>query len=303
MRKFRFGVNQTGGSDGMAYRDFARKVEDLGFSTLIMQDHLMQQFAPLPALVAAGAATTRLRLGTIVLDNDFRHPALLAKEAATVDVLVGGRLELGVGAGWMQRDYDMTGLVFGQPAERFERLRETVAIIKAFFNEERTVDFHGKYYNITGLDAFPRSPQGRPPIMIGGRQKRMISYAAREADIVSISMLDRRAPDMPKPPSFAEKIGWVKAAAGDRFSTIEVHANTNNVQVTDNARAAIDATAERLRIPAEDVLQSPANLIGSADAIVDQLQAWRETCGLSYFVVPASQMENIAPIVARLAGS
>ncbi len=138
--------------------------------------------------------------------------------------------------------------------------------------------------------------------MIGGRQKRMLSFAAREADIVSISMLDPRGPDLPKPPTFAEKVGWVKQAAGERFETIELHANSGGLVVTDDPESALAEAAQRLKITPEEVLLNPANLIGTVDGIVEQIEAWRENCGLSYFVVPGRKMMEMAPIVARLAG-
>ncbi len=302
-RKFRFGAQYTG-STLEDWQEFARKAEDLGFSTLVVQDHFGAQLSPLPALVSAAAVTSRLRLATIVLDNDFRHPANLAKEAATVDVLTGGRFEMGMGAGWLMPDYQKTGIPFGPPGERMSRFREAVQIVKAFFSEGSAVSFHGKHYNIEGLDAFPKATQKpRPPLMIGGRQRRMISFAAREADIVSISMLDRRTPDGPKPPTFAEKIAWVREAAGERYPEIEIHANSQNVQVTDDQKQAVEETAERLKIHPEDVLQAPANLIGSVDAIVEQLHAWRENCDLTYFVLQPRAIEAFAPVIAKVAGS
>src|SRR5437867_2749598 len=189
-RPFRFGINHVT-LDRAEWLDTARKAEALGYDTLIAQDHFGQQLAPLPALVAAAAVTTRLRLATIVLDNDFRHPAALAKEAATVDVLSNGRLELGLGAGWLQADYAKTGLPFNSAPQRLARLQETVQICKAFFGTEGdSVTFAGKYYRVDNLDAVPRAvQQPRPPLMIGGGQQRMLSFAAREADIVSISLL------------------------------------------------------------------------------------------------------------------
>jgi probable F420-dependent oxidoreductase len=302
MRPFRFGAQYTG-TNLEDWQNFARKAEDLGFSTLVAQDHFGPQLTPLLSLVSAAAVTTRLRLATIVLDNDFRHPALTAKEAATADVLTGGRLELGLGAGWMMADYEKTHIPFEAPGNRFERLRETVKIVKAFFTEETAVTFEGKHYQVTNLDAQPRVVQKpHPPIMIGGRQKRMLSLAGREADIVSISMLDRRTPDGPPVPTFGEKVEWVKAAAGERFSAIEIHANSGGTEVTDNQQAALEAVATRQQIPVEDVLKSPANLIGSVDAIVDQLLRWRETCHVSYFVLQPRHMDTFAPVIARLDG-
>ena len=208
LRAFRFGVNNVT-TTLREWQETAQRAEALGYSTLIAQDHFGPQLAPLPSLVAAGAVTSSMRLATIVLDNDFRHPATMAKEAATVDVLTDGRLELGLGAGWLEADYTKTGLSFDPPAQRLERLAETVQICKAFFASEEPVTFSGKHYQVAGLDASPRPvQQPRPPIMIGGRQRRMLSLAGREADIVSISLLDRNGP------TFEQKLAWVREAAG-----------------------------------------------------------------------------------------
>jgi probable F420-dependent oxidoreductase len=302
-RRFRFGVQYTG-STLPDWQDFARKAEELGFTTLAVQDHLGQQLSPLHALVAAAAVTTRLRMATVVLDNDFRHPALLAKEAATVDVLTDGRLELGIGAGWMTSDYEKAGISFDAPGERLGRLRESVSIIKGFFSEEKAFSFHGKHYHIEGIDTSPRAvQQPRPPIMIGGRQKRMLSLAAREADIVSISMLDRTVPGEPPPPTFAEKVAWVKEAAGERFDRLVIHANASNLEVTDNAEEALERLSNRTGRTREELLEGPATLVGSVGSIVEQLQMWRERCGVSYFVVQQRLMDDVAPVVARLTGT
>jgi probable F420-dependent oxidoreductase len=300
-RPFRFGLQSNGAASLSEWQDLARKVEDLGYATLVLPDHFGPQLAPLPALVAAGAVTKTLRLGTIVLDNDFRHPAVLAKEAATVDLLTDGRLELGVGAGWLAADYEKTAIPFRAPAERYERLAETVRILKAFFSEE-AVTFPGKHYTLDGLDGAPKPVQRpRPRLMIGGRQKRMVSFAAREADIVGISLLDRLV-GMANPPSFEEKVGWVKAAAGDRFDEIEIHVNAANLVVTDDRAGVLAEIAQRLKISAAEALASPAVLVGSVDAVCDQLQAWRERAHPSYFVVQERLIDAVAPIVARLAG-
>lgn len=303
-RPFRFGVNNTGEASLKDWQAFARRAEDLGFSTLIMQDHFGGQLAPFAALTAAAAVTSRIRLGTLVLDNDFRHPAFVAQEAATVDLLSDGRMELGLGAGWLQADYDKLGLSFDGPAVRMARFREAVAVVKGYFTAEKSVTFSGVHYRVTDLDATPNAVQTpHPPLLIGGRQKGMLSFAAREADIVSISMLDPRGPGLPKPPTFGEKVAWVRAAAGERYGEVEIHANSGGLRVTDDQQGAITEMAERLKIAPEEVLQAPSNLIGSVDAIVDQLQTWRATCDLSYVVFPSRLMLEAAPVVARLTGA
>lgn len=297
-RGFRFGLLYTGATLE-EWRETARKAEDLGFSTLVAQDHFGAQLAPLPCLVAAAAVTARLRFGTIVLDNDFRHPAVLAKEVATVDVLIGGRFELGIGAGWLAADYEKTGLTFEAAPVRMQRLAEAVQICKVFCSGE-TVTFHGKHYHVEGLEAFPKPVQAQLPLLIGGRQRRMLSYAAREADIVSISMLDPRTPDGPPPPGFAEKAGWVREAAGSRFEEIEIHANCFSAEVTDNAHGALGQIATRIGASREQALENPANLVGSVDSIVEQLKGWRERCGLGYISLQPRVMDAFAPIIARL---
>jgi probable F420-dependent oxidoreductase len=245
-----------------------------------------------------------VRLGTLVLDNDFRHPAVLAKEAATIDVLTGGRFELGLGAGWLVKDYDSTGLPFAPAGERFERLRETVAILKGYFGQTEALTHEGKHYQVRELDTSPRPVQTpHPPILIGGRQKRMLSFAAREADIVSISMLDPRRPDLPKPPTFAEKVSWVRAAASERIEDIELHVNASNIEVTDNADEAMARLTQRLQITPEEALLSPANLIGSVDEIIERMNAWREQTGVSYFNIQGRLMDNVAAVVARAVGT
>jgi probable F420-dependent oxidoreductase len=298
-RPLRFGVTSSTSSPD-ELRTLARSAEQLGFSTLVVFDHFGQQLAPLPALVAVAAITTTLRLGTIVLDNDFRHPAVLAKEAATVDALSNGRLELGLGAGWLVADYEKSGLQFDPPGVRLERLAEAVHIVKAFFSGH-AVTFHGRHYQIEGLDAAPIATQRpRPPLMIGGRQRRMLSFAAREADIVSISLLDRPAPGEPKPPTFTQKLDWVREAAGARFQDIELHVNVSLVERTDNQRAALDRLATQLNVPPAEVLESPARLVGSVDAIAEQLLAWRERNDVTYFAFGARFMDAMAPVVAKL---
>jgi probable F420-dependent oxidoreductase len=281
LRPFLFGVMNFGTSLE-EWQDFARRAEDLGFDTLIVSDHFGKQLAPLPALMSAAAVTSRIRLGTIVLDNDFRHPAALAKEAATIDALTGGRLELGLGAGWLEADYLKTGLSFDAPGVRLERLAEAIQIVQGFFAQD-SLSFEGKHYRLQDLDCFPRpTPVPRPPLMIGGRQRRMLSLAAREADIVGISMLDRQ----PNPPTFAEKVAWVREAAGPRLDQLELHVNVNAIDLN-------GGTPE----PA-----APNRWLGSLDTVVEQLQTLREQFGVSYYVGGVRLIEALAPVVARLSG-
>jgi probable F420-dependent oxidoreductase len=300
-RRFRFGVNSVTTSRA-EWEDTARRAEAFGYDTLIAQDHFGNQLAPVPSLAAAAAVTSHLRLATLVLDNDFRHPALLAKEAATLDVLTQGRFELGLGAGWLQADYTKTGLTFDPPAVRVARLSEAVQIIKALLGSADPVTFHGDHYQIESLEPLPRPiQQPRPPLMLGGRQRRMLRLAAREADIVGLSLLDPRAPGLPPPPSFAQKVAWVREAAGDRFDDLELHVNASLVQVTDHpSEAEIERIAARTGQTRSQVLASPGSLVGSVDTIEETLLARREEFGVSYYVVQGRAMDAFARVVARM---
>jgi probable F420-dependent oxidoreductase len=297
-RPLRFGINCTTTS-GEEWLEAARKAEAHGYSTLIAQDHFGAQLGPLPALAAAGAVTTTLRLATLVLDNDFRHPAVLAKDAATVDVLTGGRLELGLGAGWLQSDYLKTGLPYDAPGVRLSRLAEAVQIVKACFTEDQPVTFLGEHYRIENLDPLPHPVQKpRPPIMIGGRQRRALSLAAREADIVGISLLDPRGPGVPSPPTFAQKVAWVREAASERWDNIELHINASVVAIGPNAFDELAQAAARRGVPVSQL--GPGVLAPSVEAIVDHLHMQREQFGITYYVIPSRYLETFAPVIARL---
>ena len=288
------------------WRDLACTAEDLGFSTLLLPDHFGRQWSPLLALQAAAHATRSLRVGTIVLDNDFRHPALLAKDAATLDVLTDGRFELGLGAGWMAADYQWTGIPFDPPATRVARLEESVKIIKGLF-ADGAVTFQGQHYSITDLEGFPKPVQKpRLPIMIAGSRTRMLSLAAREADIVGIE--DHRSADRATgsatlhAANAAEQVAIVRAAAGDRFDQLELNVFAARVEVTDDPLSAADALAEHFRTTRQDVLGSASFLIGSVDSIEETLEQRRAELGISYVMVFDRVMDAFAPVVARLAG-
>jgi probable F420-dependent oxidoreductase len=283
----------------------ARTAEGLGYGVLLVADHFGRQLAPLPALVAAADATTRLRVGTFVLDNDFRHPAAVAKEAATVDLLTDGRLELGIGAGWNQADYQQTGISFESAGTRVSRLVEAVHIIKAFFAGNGPVTFKGQHYHVDQLEPAPR-PAQRPPLMLGGAGRRMLTLAAQEADILNF-------PDRPSHGvstagnaalglTFEAQMAIVRAAAGDRYRQLEL-SNLCIPRITDQVSDTIGDLARLMQTTPEVVTDMPGALVGSLDAIVDKLRANRERFDLSYPVVPGLAMRDMAPVVARLAGS
>lgn len=302
-RPFRFGV--SGGRASRAeWLDLARKAEDLGYSSLLLPDHFGRQLAPLPALLAAAMVTRSLRVGTIVLDNDFRHPVVLAKEAATVDLLTDGRLELGIGAGWLAADYRAAGLPFDPPGVRVARLAEAVRVLKAFFNAEGPVTFEGTFYRVQQLEPFP--PR-RVRLLIAGSRRRMLELAAREADIVGLE--DRQFADRATGAeqilvaSIADQVQIVRNAAGPRFSEVELNVFAARTEVTDNRASAVREIASQLQQETHQVESSASFLIGSVESIVDQLQERRERLGISYVMVWDRVMDAFAPVVARLAGT
>ncbi len=295
--------------DQAGWTGIARKAEDLGYATLLMPDHIPGQLAPIPALAVAAGATTNLRLGTLVVANDFRHPAMLAKEAATLDVLSDGRFELGVGAGWMNEDYTMTGIPHDRPGIRIERMIEAVSVLRGFWGDE-AFSFDGEHYTIDGLDGAPKPvQQGGPPIVMGGGGKRMLSTAARLADIVGINpnvhegTIGADAIASMTAEATDEKIGWVKAAAGDRFDDIEISILKFVAIVTDDREGTAGGVGGGMGLTPEQVLSSPHTLVGSTGQIVEELQAQRERWNGSYVTVQADAIDAFAPIVAELAGT
>jgi probable F420-dependent oxidoreductase len=309
MKPFRFGVNVRDATSRAEWVAKARKVEDLGYSSLTLPDHLADMLAPIPAVVSAAEATKRLRVGTNVLNNDLRHPVLVAREAATVDLLTDGRLDLGLGAGHMQSEYDQTGLRFDPGATRVERLGEAVTIIKRLLRGEQ-VTFSGRHYRVTGHTIHPLPVQRpHPPILIGGNGRRILTLAAKEADIVGLSGITFRAggtePDLSawKTAAVDERVRLVREAAGDRYDRLELSALVQRVIVTDNPRQAAEDLAKRWsQLSAEEILEAPYALIGTVDHLVEELQRRRERWGISYYVTFEPYTDALAPVVARLTG-
>ncbi len=282
-RKFRFGVSGRG--DTLAqWKDFARKAEDLGYSTLDLPDHFSRQMAPMLALAVAGQVTSRLRFSTTMLDNDFRHPVMLAKEAATVDLLTEGRFELGIGTGSQPRDNEQSGIPFDPPGVRVERMKEILQILKGYFGSDETLTFDGKHYQIKDLPSYPKPVQQPMPIMMGARGERMLRLAAREANIIGI-LLTAEDTDA----SLGEKVAVIKQAAGARYDQIELTRLYFNVSV-DGAASGGPAGRE-------------TGLIGSRDQIVEMLQKQREANDISYIMVIGPVIDAFAPVVAKLAGT
>jgi len=311
-RKFRFAVQLSKAPESTArsWADQAKKAEDLGYSTLLMPDHFGDQLAPVPALVAAADATSSLRVGTLVFDNDYRHPVVLAKEAATLDLLSGGRLELGLGAGWMRSDYEESGIAYDPPGVRVDRFAEGVAVVAGLLESDAPFSFSGKHYTVNGHCLQPRPVQRpRPPLILGGGGRRVLTIAGQWADIVSINVDLRAGTGGPEtapnasPDATRQKIAWVKEAAGDRFHDIELNCLIGFVLITDDRQRIIDAMAPTFDIDPSDALHVPLGLIGTLDEMVEELQWRREEYGISYFSIEGDAWETLAPVVAALAGT
>jgi probable F420-dependent oxidoreductase len=309
MAAFRFTVQVEQAASPAAWRDLARKAEDLGYSTLYVPDHLGDQWAPMIALAVAAEATTTLRVGTLVLDNDFRHPVVLAKEAATLDVVTGGRFECGLGAGWMTSDYEQSGIPMDKPSVRVARLAESIAIMKSLWTTGHAT-FEGEHYRVRDAVGSPAPvTPGGPPLVIGGGGRRILTVAGAHAQIVSIvpslaagyvgpevaaeALLDK----------YRDRVRWVAEAAGDRVADIELQCWTVAVQVVPGRDEVIENLAPLFNLSPEQLGSSPAALIGTVDEITDQLRKRREELGFSNIVVHEAEMEALAPVIAELAGT
>ena len=308
-RRFRFGAQLSFAGSHEEWAAKARRVEELGYATLCVPDHFDDQLAPIPALVAAAAATTRLRIGTLVLANDYRHPLLVAKEAATVDLLSGGRLELGLGAGWLARDYAESGIPHDPPSVRIERLEEGLAVVKGLLEGGR-FSFAGRYYTVTDHPGTPLPVQRpRPPILVGGGGRRILSLAGREADIVSVNFdlrsgwIGTQLGVTATAEATAEKVGWVREAAADRFDGIELSYTAYLTMVTDDRDGVAAGLGYGFGLDADQVVAMPNFAIGTVAQIADELERRRDELGLSYVVVGGECHEAMAPVVARLAGT
>ncbi len=307
-RPFRFGVQAGRTADRRGWIDLARRAEDLGYAVLTMPDHFDDQFAPVPALMAAADATSALRVGALVWDNDYKHPLVLAKELATIDVLSDGRLEIGIGAGWMRSDYEQAGIPYDRPGVRIDRFEEALAIIKGLMSPD-LYSFTGRHYTVTEHDGRPKPLQRpHPPILIGGGGRRVLSIAAREADIVGINgsmhagVIGPEAIATMTAEAVDEKVAVVREAAGERLASIEVNVRVFMVNVTDDRAAAVEFLATALHVEQRMVEETPFALIGSPAKLVEDLLARRERWGMSYVVVGADDVERFAPVVEQLTG-
>ena len=318
-RPFRFAVQAFRGVKSAAeWTALARRTEELGYSTLFVADHylgkgpatqaarqLPQYLAPVPAMAAAAAVTTSLRIGARVFCVDYHVPAVLVKEAATLDVLSDGRLEFGIGAGWSEHEYDAMGLTFESAGDRVAKLEQTVALFKAHCAGDE-LTFDGPEVTARGYTGLPVTvQQPHPPIMIGGGKPRVLGLAAREAAIVSINNVpfDAVNEDGLSPEEEARRrFAWVKKGADARFESLDIEASPFFTTVTDEPRPAIERSAGLAQVPVAGFGEHPNVLIGPVDALVDRLEERRERHGVNYVTVQQSELESFAPVVARLAG-
>ena len=309
-RPFRFGIQLGLAGSGAEWHAAAARTEAAGYDILLIPDHFGSQLSPFPALAAAAAATTTLRVGTLVACNDFRHPLVLAKDAATVDLLSDGRFELGIGAGWHMSDYAETGIRFDEPGVRVARLKESIELVRRAWSGD-TFSFDGTHYTAREYCGGPLPVQRPgPPLLIGSGAPKLLNFAARTADIVQFAPRPVRdgsgliwsniAAD-----EVARKAEWVRMAAPERLDSLEISCNVIEVEITDDVEGAVARLAGRLNCEPDVLRDSPHVWIGPVDAIVDRLRRWRERLGISYYAIlgDLELLEAGAPIVAALAGT
>jgi probable F420-dependent oxidoreductase len=303
VRPFRFSAVLRIAASGKEWADKARRLEDSGFDALLMPDHLVgPRLGPVAAIMAAACATTRLKVGTLVFANDFRHPALLAKEAATIDLLSDGRLEIGLGTGWKADDYQQAGLTLDTPGVRVARLAEAIQVMKGLWRGG-PFSYAGEYYRIDGMEQVP-SPvqQPGPRLMLGGGGPKMLRLAAQEADVVNVTMrvrADGTGPDTADsgPEAFAKKIELIRTAAGDRFDAIELGTSILQLGLGRDVASWSDAN------PSAQA-ETPQVLVGSVAEICDRMRRWREEYAITNYVLHHEHdLEAFLPIVAALAGT
>jgi probable F420-dependent oxidoreductase len=307
---FRFGIQSSATGDLREWTELARRVETNGYSTLTMPDHFDGQLAPVPALQCAADATSTLRLGALVYDNDYKHPVVLAKELATMDVLSEGRVEIGLGAGWMVSDYQQSGIPYDSPGVRVSRMIEGLAVIKGAMGPD-PFSFSGDHYTISGYNGLPKPVQTPPPVLIGGGGPRVLAFAAREADIVGINpTLTSGAVDQSTFASMTaeqvdRKVQIVRDAATEtgRLADIEMNIRAFMVFITEDIDGALDTLAGFTGAPKDVIAESPFALVGPPSKIIDELSDRRERWGFSYVIVGQNDIDPFAPVVAALAGT
>jgi probable F420-dependent oxidoreductase len=314
-RPFQLMVGSSDAADGATVVEQARWAESVGFTHVAVHDHLYNRHAPIPYLTAVAMATERLGLCPLVLNNDLRHPAVLAQELASLDVLSGGRVVVGIGAGWNEPEYRMTGIEYDRPGVRIERMLEAIAILRGLFGDD-PVDFEGRHYRISGMRGGPKPvQQPHPPFLIGGTREKVLRVAAREAEIVGLDLRQNGAEILDAFEARTEvRIGWIRDEVGDRIDAkdINVLRSIGELSVTneplkvaaDLARRLADRTG--VEISARDVLESPFSMIGSVPDLVEKLRTLRQRWGINSFLVgwfDDADIRAIAPVIEQLAGT
>lgn len=304
---FRFGIQLRNAPDGAAWRGLARKAEDLGYSTLFLPDHFGDTWSPTVPLTVAAEVTTALKVGALVYDNDYRHPLVLARDIATMDVMFPGRVEFGLGAGWMTTDYEQSGIALDSPGTRIARMGEALEIMRRLWSED-AVTFEGTHYRLNGATCRPRpATVGGPPVIVGGGGRKVLTMAAQFASIIGVNpeltsgVAGVEAARSAVADRYHERIGWIREAAGDRFDQIELQVLVNIEQVVTNREEVFAGVAPLFGITAEQAADIPIVLVGTVDQICDDLVRRRDEFGFSYIVV--HDIDAMAPVVARLAGT
>lgn len=308
IKPFRFGIQTSSQPDRTSWINLAKRTEANGFDALTMPDHFNDQLAPIPALMTAADATTTLRVGALVWDNDYKHPVVLAKELATIDVLSGGRLEIGLGAGWMVSDYEQSGMTYDRAGVRIDRFIEGLDVIRGCMATE-LFSYAGKHYTITDYNGLPKPIQSPcPPILIGGGGKRVLTYAAQHADIIGINATltaGAVGPEVIATMSAAavdDKVAIVRGAVGGRVNNIEMNIRAFMVNVTNDAQGSIERLAKGMHVEPSMIAESPFALMGPPSKLIEDLLARRERWGFSYVIVGGEDVDSFAPVVAALRG-
>lgn len=308
VKPFRFSASLT----SLATADLvagAQRAESLGFSAVTVSDHFYDQVAPLIGLTAAAATTSTLRVLPLVLANDYRHPVVLAKEIASLDAISGGRLEFGIGAGWMKADYEEAGMPYDSAGTRIRRLREAVGVLQGLLAGEQ-IDLDGEFYQVHHKLAAPHPVQeGGVPLMLAGGKQKMLTLAGELADIIGINpgltagVIDERAGQDSTPSKTDQKIAWVRDGAGARFDSLELQTRIHLAMITDDRDKVVAEMAPLLGLSAEDAVASPHALVGSVDQCIDTVKQWRDRWGISFVSIDGDVMDDFAPVVEALAGA
>jgi probable F420-dependent oxidoreductase len=304
---FRFGIQLQNAPSGAAWREAARKAEGYGYSTLFIPDHFGESWTPTVPLTVAAEVTTTLNVGALVYDNDYRHPLVLAREVAAMDFLFPGRIEFGLGAGWMTTDYVESGIQLDSPKIRVERMTEALEVITALWREE-SVSYEGTHYQLKGAKCLPRPvTPGGPRMIVGGGGPKVLRAAAKFASIIGVNpeltsgTAGIEAAKTAVGSRYDERISWIKDAAGDRFDSIELQVLCQIEQIVDNRDEVYAGVAPMFNLTPDEAKQMPIVLVGTVDEICADLIERRERFGFSYIVV--HDLDGFAPVVARLAGS